>query len=380
MKLVNIVGARPQIIKAAAVSRAIVKHNKKHPARPIIEIIVHTGQHYDRNMSQVFFEELDVPKPDYNLGVGSASHGEQTGKMLQRIEAVLVKEKPDYCLVYGDTNSTVAGALAAAKLHIPVAHIEAGLRSFNRAMPEEVNRVVTDHVSALLFCPTQTSVDNLAMEGILAGVHQVGDVMYDCILFYAKKTKSVDREILKRLGIGSKSYYLATVHRAENTDDGARLAYIFKAFNEIADEECPVVLPLHPRTVKYAHKNSLKFTNCVKVVQPVSYMEMVALENNARLILTDSGGVQKEAYWLSVPCVTLRDETEWVETLESGWNILAGADKGRIINAVRNGHKPRRVKPQSIYGNGTAANQICNILSRSQKKAKNIVLSKRVLR
>jgi len=362
MKLVSIVGARPQIIKAAAVSRAIVKHNKKHPNRAIIEIIVHTGQHYDENMSQVFFEELDVPEPNYNLGIGSGSHGEQTGKMLQRIEAILMKERPDWCLVYGDTNSTLAGALAAAKLHIPVAHVEAGLRSFNRRMPEEINRILTDHVSDILFCPTQTSVDNLAKEGISEGVHQIGDVMYDCILFYTKRTKPIEQEILEKLGIQSKSYYLATVHRAENTDDGARLTGIFEALNEIATKDRPVILPLHPRTLKYAKKHNLEFSKCVKVIQPVSYLEMVALENNALMILTDSGGVQKEAFWLNVPCITLRNETEWVETVESGWNILAGADKHHIIDGVRCRHKRRDVSPKSIYGNGNAANQICNVL------------------
>jgi len=372
MKLVSIVGARPQIIKAAAVSRAIVEHNKKQPDLAIIEIIVHTGQHYDDNMSQVFFEELDIPNPDYNLEVGSASHGEQTGKMLQKIEAVLVEEKPNCCLVYGDTNSTVAGALAAAKLHIPVAHVEAGLRSFNRRMPEEINRVVTDHVSELLFCPTQTAIDNLAKEGISAGVHKVGDVMYDCILFYTKKTKPIEKEMLERLGIKPKSYYLVTVHRAENTDDGARLANIFEALNEIATEDRPVILPLHPRTVKYARKHSVEIVNCVKVIQPVSYLEMIFLENNARLILTDSGGVQKEAYWLSVPCITLRDETEWVETVKSGWNILVGADKERIIDGVRRDHKPYDVSPRSIYGDGDAANRILDILQRSQTKEHNI--------
>jgi len=366
LKLISVIGARPQIIKAAAVSRAIAKHNKKHPNRTIIEIIAHTGQHYDENMSQVFFKELDIPEPNYNLGVGSGSHGQQTGKMLARIEAVLLKERPNLCVVYGDTNSTLAGALAAAKLHIPVAHVEAGLRSFKRRMPEEINRVVTDHVSELLFCPTQTSVDNLAKEGISAGVHQVGDVMYDCILFYIKKTKSIEKQILEKVGIRSKSYYLATVHRAENTDDGARLAHIFKALSEIAATDCPVVLPLHPRTVKYARNHGLEFANCVKVIQPVSYLEMVALENNARLILTDSGGVQKEAYWLSVPCVTLRDETEWVETVESGWNTLAGADKCRIIDSVRHYHTQPDENPESIYGNGNAAKQICKILQQEK--------------
>jgi len=362
MKLVTIIGARPQIIKAAAVSRAVVEYNKKHADHPIVETIVHTGQHYDENMSQVFFEELDIPEPDYNLGIGSGLHGEQTSKMLQEIEATLIKEGPDCCLVYGDTNSTLAGALAAAKLHICVAHVEAGLRSFNRKMPEEINRVVTDHISGLLFCPTAKSIDNLSKEGISAGVHQVGDVMFDCIRFYAKRAKVVEQKTLKILDIQPKSYYLATVHRAENTDDSVRLTGIFEALNEIATTDCPVVLPLHPRTVKYVQKHGLKFADCVKVIQPVSYLEMVVLENNARLILTDSGGVQKEAYWLNVPCITLRDETEWVETVESGWNILTGADKHRIIDCVRHRHRSRDKRSESIYGNGDAARQICKVL------------------
>lgn len=368
MFILSIVGARPQFIKVAALSRAIAEHNRKFRDCPIAEKIIHTGQHYDENMSQMFFDELEIPQPDYNLGVGSSSHGEQTGKMLERLEQTLLKEKPDWVLVYGDTNSTLAGALTAAKLHIPVAHVEAGLRSFNRRMPEEINRVVTDHISELLFCPTQTSVDNLAKEGISAGVHRVGDVMYDCILFYTKKTKPIEQKILERLRIQSKSYCLVTVHRAENTDDSKQLSNIFEALNEIATKDCPVVLPLHPRTIKHAHKHSLEFADWVKVIKPVSYLKMVALENNAKLILTDSGGVQKEAYWLGVPCITLRDETEWVETVESGWNILAGANKECIIDGVRHGHRRRDVAPESVYGNGNAANQICDILQRSQTK------------
>lgn len=362
MNLVTIIGARPQIIKAAAVSRAIVEHNKKHADCQILETIVHTGQHYDKNMSQVFFEELDIPEPHFNLGVGSGPHGEQTSKMLQGIENVFVKEKPDCCLVYGDTNSTLAGALTAAKLHICVAHVEAGLRSFNRRMPEEINRVVTDHISDILFCPTEKSVDNLSNEGISAGVHQVGDVMFDSIRFYTKRAKTVEQRTLKRLDIRPKSYYLATVHRAENTDDGMRLANIFEALDEIATTDCPVVLPLHPRTVKYVQKYGLKFANGIRAIQPISYLEMVVLEKNARLILTDSGGVQKEAYWFNVPCITLRDETEWSETVETGWNILTGADKHHILDVVRDGHRKRDASPESLYGNGDAAKQICKIL------------------
>jgi UDP-GlcNAc3NAcA epimerase len=381
MKLLSVIGARPQIIKAAAVSRAIVEHNKNHPGHEIIEISVHTGQHYDIDMSKVFFDELDIPEPNYNLGVGSGSHAEQTGKMLQKIEAVLMKERPDCCLVYGDTNSTLAGALAAAKLHIPVAHVEAGLRSYNRKMPEEINRVVTDHVSEMLFCPTRTSVDNLAKEGISTGVYQVGDVMYDCVLYYFKKTKLIEKKILERLDIRLKSYYLATVHRAENTDDSARLGHIVEAFNEIATKDRPIVLPLHPRTVKCAQKHDLKFSQYVKVIQPISYLEMVVLESNAQLIFTDSGGVQKEAYWLNVPCITLRDETEWVETVEAGWNILVGADKQRIIDGARCLHRRQDVGPESMYGDGSAANQICSILhSLAMEEGEKHSLRKRELR
>ena len=362
MKLITIIGARPQIIKAAAVSRAVVDLKEKCPGHLIVETIIHTGQHYDWNMSQVFFDDLDIPKPDYNLEVGSGSHGAQTGKMLREIEAVLIQETPDCCLVYGDTNSTLAGALAAAKLHIPIAHVEAGLRSFNRRMPEEINRIVADHVSDLMFCPTETAVGNLANEGITEGVYQVGDVMYDCMLFYLKKAKVIERKVMERLGIRLKSYCLVTVHRAENTDDGVRLTHIFEALNEIATTDCPVVIPLHPRTVGYANKYGLKLADNINVIQPVSYLEMIALESNARIILTDSGGVQKEAYWLGVPCITLRDETEWIETVESGWNMLAGADKHRIINGVRCSSKLRTISPESVYGQGDAANQICKVL------------------
>lgn len=362
IKIINIVGARPQFIKAAAVSRAVQQHNIQSPSPGIVEKIVHTGQHYDDNMSKAFFNELEISEPGYNLEVGSGSHGEQTAKMLQKIEAVLVKERPDICFVYGDTNSTLAGALAAAKLYIPVAHIEAGLRSFNRRMPEEINRVLTDHVSVLLFCPTKTAVENLAKEGITHGVHETGDVMYDCGLFYAKKAKAIEQKTLERLDIRSKSYYLATVHRAENTDDSMRLTNIVEAFNGIATADCPVILPLHPRTVVCVDKYGLKFANDVKVIQPVSYLEMVVLENNAKVILTDSGGVQKEAYFLGVPCVTLRDETEWVETVESGWNTLAGADKDKIVSGLRRTDKLRAVKPKLLYGSGDAAEQVVKVV------------------
>lgn len=367
IKIINIVGARPQFIKAAAVSRAIQQHNNQSLSPGIVEKIVHTGQHYDDNMSKVFFNELEITEPDYNLGVGSGLHGEQTGRILKKIEAVLIKEKPDFCLVYGDTNSTLAGALAPVKLHIPVGHVEAGLRSFNRRMPEEINRVVADHVSDVLFCPTKTAVENLAREGIVRGVHQTGDVMYDCTLFYAKKAQAIEQKTLKRFSIRPKSYYLTTVHRAENTDDSLRLTEIVEALNEIATVDCPVILPLHPRTVVCVEKYGLKFADNVKVIEPVSYLEMVVLENNAQVILTDSGGVQKEAYFLGVPCVTLRDETEWVETVESGWNTLAGTAKHSIIDGVGRTDKLRAVSPQSMYGNGDAAERVVEVIGDFQE-------------
>lgn len=361
--IVSIVGARPQFIKAAAVSRAIIAHNKKFPDSTLEETIVHTGQHYDENMSQVFFDELDIPRPDYNLGVGSSSHGEQTGKMLQKIEQVLVREKPGCVLVYGDTNSTLAGALAAAKLHIHVAHVEAGLRSFNRRMPEEINRVLADHVSDLLFCPTEAAVNNLANEGISDGVYQVGDVMYDSILFYAKKAKTIEEKILGGLKVRPKSYYLATVHRADNTDNGDHIRNIFEDFTAISTSECPTLFPLHPRTKKKIAEIGLTPSKDIQIIGPVSYLEMLAIESNARAILTDSGGVQKEAYWFNVPCITLRDETEWVETVESGWNVLVGVERTRIVEAVRMVSNGLPKTWQPFYGNGHAAGQICEVLS-----------------
>ncbi len=363
LRIVTIVGARPQFVKAATVSRAIAAHNEAGRDPVIEEKLVHTGQHYDDNMSAVFFEELEIPRPAYNLGVGSGTHGEQTGRMLERIEQVLLSEKPDLTLVYGDTNSTLAGALAAVKLHIPVAHVEAGLRSFVRTMPEEINRVLTDHVCDLLFCPTPTAVANLAREGIDKGVHRVGDVMYDSTLFYAQKVTPREQDMLRRLGIAAKSFDLATVHRAENTDSRERLSDIFEAFDEIATPACPVVVPLHPRTVKYVQQYGLRVRDAVRIIEPASYLEMVVLEKNARRILTDSGGVQKEAYFLGVPCVTLREETEWVETVEAGWNILAGSDKRAIVAAV-NAPAPAASRDNGLYGNGDSATRICELLAR----------------
>ncbi|MFM7580366.1 MAG: non-hydrolyzing UDP-N-acetylglucosamine 2-epimerase, partial [Microcystaceae cyanobacterium] len=302
MKIVTIVGARPQFIKAATVSRVL--RSTPHCQ----EILVHTGQHYDKNLSDIFFEELEIPKPDYHLGIGSGSHGQQTGRMLEAIENVLLTEKPDGVLVYGDTNSTLAGALAAVKLHIPIAHVEAGLRSFNRQMPEEINRVLTDHSSDLLFAPTIAAVNHLKKEGIdPQKIHLVGDVMYDAALFYGKKgdrPSSVLQTLLKTLKLEPQNYILATIHRAENTDRQQRLTAIFEAFQQIA-KTIPVVMPLHPRTQKFLHDYQLEIlTQNLTLIDPVGYLDMVQLEKNARLIVTDSGGIQKEAYFYQVPCLT----------------------------------------------------------------------------
>jgi len=362
IRLISIVGARPQFVKAATVSRAVALYNEGKADRPIEEKLLHTGQHYDENMSKVFFDELAIPRPAYNLEVGAGAHGAQTGCMLERIESVLLEDRPDLVLVYGDTNSTLAGALAAAKLHIPVAHVEAGLRSFVRTMPEEINRVLTDHISSLLFCPTSTAVDNLADEGICQGVSQVGDVMYDGTLFYAEQASAIEQGILGRLGIEAQSFHLATVHRAENTDKPERLGSIFEAFGELSTETEPVVLPLHPRTIKYIREYGLEIAPAVRLIEPVSFLEMVALEKNAKTILTDSGGVQKEAYFLSVPCVTLRDETEWVETVEAGWNTLVGADTQAIVDAAAKKPPKKTQSDTALYGMGDAADRICHAL------------------
>ncbi len=350
MKIATVVGARPQFIKAAPVSRALRQEHQ--------EILIHTGQHYDVNMSDVFFEELLIPKPDYNLGIGSGKHGAQTGAILEKVEEVLLTEKPDALLVYGDTNSTLAGALAAAKLHIPVIHIEAGLRSFNRLMPEEINRVLTDHVSEWLFCPTDTAVKNLELEGITRGVYQIGDVMYDAFLFN-RQLASQNSRILETLELAAKEYILCTIHRAENTDDPSRLAQILTALSRV---EKPVVLPLHPRTRKIIEEQGLsdRLVGNVRVIDPVGYLDMIALEVNSLKLVTDSGGVQKEAYFAGVPCITMRDETEWVETVKVGWNILTGAVESRIIDAVET-FQPPSSQP-SIFGNGYSAEQFVKIL------------------
>lgn len=358
MKILTIIGARPQFIKAAMVSRAIANHNSQNINSKIVEEIIHTGQHYDTNMSDIFFKEMGIPEPAVNLNINGGSHGEMTGKMLAAIESEIQIRKPDWVLVYGDTNSTLAGALAAAKLHIPVAHVEAGLRSFNRQMPEEINRVLTDHISALLFCPTKAAVVNLTNEGITKGVHHVGDVMYDAAIVFAELSDAKST-ILQELNLISKEFILATVHRAENTDDQTRLNNILAAFEQL---DKPVIFPIHPRT---RQKISNFKSNNIRFIEPLSFLDMVQLEKNSYCILTDSGGVQKEAYFHGVPCVTLRDETEWIETVDAGWNKVVGADTERICEAVR------MVKTGLLiheYGNGQTSEAIIKFLKHNADK------------
>ncbi|MBI2060172.1 MAG: UDP-N-acetylglucosamine 2-epimerase (non-hydrolyzing) [Nitrospirae bacterium] len=361
MKIATVVGARPNFIKAAAVSRAIAAHNKSR-RRKIREILIHTGQHYDYEMSAIFFRELRLPRPKYHLGVGSGSHGHQTAKILLKIEPVLMRERPDLILVYGDTNSTLAGALAAAKLGVPIAHVEAGLRSFKRSMPEEVNRVLTDHLSTFLFCPSRLAVRNLRREGISQGVHEVGDVMHDILESCRSRLKSVSLTPAL-IGVTGGDYALATIHRAENTDNPDRLRGILEGLHRIAKSGLAVVFPLHPRTRKATRKNRISLSD-LHVIPPVSYLQMLSLESRAKVILTDSGGVQKEAYWLAVPCVTLRDETEWTETVHSGWNTLAGFDPTRICSGTLRMPAPQG-QPR-LYGNGTASTGIVRRLLQSE--------------
>jgi len=349
MKVISVVGARPQFIKAAQVSMEIRKKHK--------ETIVHTGQHYDPPMSAQFFEELKIPKPDFNLGVGSGTHGEQTGQMVIGIEKILMDEEPDIVLVYGDTNSTLAGGLAAVKVHIPVAHVEAGLRSYNPKMPEEINRVLVDRISKLLFCPTTTSMENLKKEGITKGVHLVGDVMYDAAL--RNKTLAQRSKILEKLGLKEKSYLLTTVHRPSNTDSKENLEAIVDALIS-CDEE--VVFPAHPRALKFLKKFKLhpKLDEAIKLIEPVGYLDFTCLAMNSKKILTDSGGVQKEAYFHGIPCITLREETEWVETVTDGWNVLVGSAKAKILEAIKS-FSPSGERRES-YGSGKAGENIANII------------------
>ena len=361
MKIVTIIGARPQLIKAAVVSRELGKSCN--------EILVHTGQHYDSNLSQVFIDELELPQPDYNLGVGSGLHGEQTGEMLKRVERILIEIQPDMVLLYGDTNSTLAGALAAAKLCIPIAHVEAGVRHYDRSVPEEVNRVLTDHVSTLLFCPTQRAVSNLEREGVTQGVHWVGDVMYDSILQHLPIAER-HSHILERLDLESKDYVLATIHRASNTDNRDNLKGIFDALVEVAQR---VVIPLHPRTrkalLKFSLQEYLSRESNLMIIEPVGYLDFLMLEQHAKIILTDSGGVQKEAYFLGVPCVTLRDYSPWPETVEDGWNILVRPRKSEILHAATRATSP---KPRNTdaFGDGNAADKILRILNQWEKRGR----------
>lgn len=368
MKIITVIGARPQFIKAAVISRAINQVQKSVIGAGLIEIIIHTGQHYDKNMSQIFFEQMSIPKPDYNLEINDCSHGLMTGKMLEKIESILNKEKPDLVLLYGDTNSTLSGALAAAKLNIPIAHVEAGLRSFNMSMPEEINRVLTDRLSHWLFCPTQAAIDNLKKEGILEAITykkeipkviNVGDVMYDAVMHYRNIAKPTDK-IGGLIEKHKHKYYLATVHRAENTDDPERLIGIIQALEKIS-LDMPVILPLHPRTRMRIEKYIGNINN-LTCIEPVGYFDMIKLLDNTNMVITDSGGMQKEAYFMQKPCVTLRDETEWVELINGGYNKLAGTNTENIIATVKSQSEKNMKWESALYGDGTAGQKIISSL------------------
>jgi UDP-N-acetylglucosamine 2-epimerase len=375
IRIVTVIGARPQFVKAAVVSRELVR------LKQVREILVHTGQHYDYEMSAVFFKELGLRRPQYNLEVGSKPHGEQTAEILAKLERVLVKEKPAGVIIYGDTNSTLAGALCASKLHIPVAHVEAGLRSWNRQMPEEINRIVADHIADILFCPTATAVRNLEAEGIQRGVFNVGDVMLDAALIFGQdgtaKRSPLANGVLQRYGLAAKGYFLITIHRAENTDDPDRLHELLKLLLEL---RAPAIFPMHPRLGNLLAKSrklrqlrlQLEAKTDLQMVQPVSYLEMLALEKNARAIVTDSGGVQKEAFFFQTPCITLRQETEWIETLADGFNTLVGAEKKKFLQAISRLDKIRarlagQKKPEgfALFGGGKAGARIARILERA---------------
>ena len=352
-KLLSIVGARPQFIKAAVVSKELRKEFE--------EVLVHTGQHYDNNMSKIFFDDMGIPKPDYNLGVSIENPKEQTNEMCVQIKKIIVKEKPELVIVYGDTNSTKAGAMAASELGVPLAHIEAGLRSFDRSMPEEENRIFTDKCSKLLFCPTETAVSNLKKERIIEGVYNTGDVMYDATLYFLEIAKEKS-DILNKLGLKFGDYLLATVHRQSNTDNKENLKNIFDAFVESGEK---IVIPIHPRTRKRLIEYGLfdKYKNML--IDPVGYLDMLILEKNAKKILTDSGGIQKEAYFMKVPCITLRENTEWVETVDNGWNVLVGADKGKIINFIN--EDTLLGEQKDYWGNGEASKKIIEIIEGNMK-------------
>jgi UDP-GlcNAc3NAcA epimerase len=362
MKIATILGARPQFIKAAIVSKAF------SASADIEEVIVHTGQHYDENMSEIFFQELDIARPVYNLAIGSGSHGLQCGRMLEAIERVLLEEVPDWVLVYGDTNSTLAGVLAAVKLHIPVAHVEAGLRSFDRRMAEEINRIVADHTSDLLFVPTRTALENLRREGLPeSSIYAVGDVMYDAAIYYGSKAEA-QSHVLHKLGLKSKEYILATLHRAENTDNLEGLRLILGGLIQVA-REIPVVLPMHPRTRRVLNDSGIvsEISRFIRLIEPVGYMDMLKLEKNARLIATDSGGVQKEAYFHGVPCVTFREQTEWVELIELGWNrLVPPVSAAIVISGLCAGLASTPRSTQTPYGDGHAAERIVQVLLRKR--------------
>jgi UDP-GlcNAc3NAcA epimerase len=373
IKILTIIGARPQIIKAAALSRAI----KNNFADKIQEVIVHTGQHYDENMSQVFFDELEIPHPNYNLNVGSGSHGKQTASMIEGIEEILLKEKPNCLILYGDTNSTLAGAIAASKIQIPVIHIEAGLRSFNKSMPEEINRIMCDHVSTLLFSPTQAGYNNLLKEGFEENnqppysfdnpkIYHCGDVMYDNSIYFSEVTDQ-KTSVLKDNDLQSSKFILATIHRNNNTDEPSRLNALFSAMNKIATEnKIKIIIPLHPRTAKLLSKNLsselysiIKINSYIKIISPVSFLEMIALEKAAQLIMTDSGGVQKEAFFFQKPCIILRSETEWIELVSCGSAKIVDADETKILEAYNYFTKTKKLQFLDIFGDGKSAEFIC---------------------
>jgi UDP-GlcNAc3NAcA epimerase len=366
MKIVTVIGTRPQFIKAAMISNAVERYNAENRENKIEELILHTGQHYDKNMNEVFLNELKMKKPHWQLKCGGmASHTKMLAEMLVGIEKTLIEACPDFVLVYGDTNSTLAGALAASQLNIPLIHVEAGLRSFNKSMPEEKNRIITDILASLLFCPTCRAVENLAGEHITKGIFYSGDVMYDAALHYGKIAEKKSR-ILSRYRLYGRDYYLCTVHRAENTNEPERLTQIILALVEMASEEHPVIFPLHPRTKIYLDNYNLnqtiKTNSSVLLTEPVDYLDMIMLEKHAKAILTDSGGIQKEAYFHRVPCITFREETEWTETVNAGWNQMAGYKTEKILKCVN--QTPERTEIQE-YGDGHAAEKIVNVIIRT---------------
>ena len=376
IKIVTIIGARPQIIKAAALSRAI----KNNHINDITEIIVHTGQHYDNNMSQIFFDELNIPKPDFNLGVGSGSHAEQTAEMIKGIEVILDETKPNYIVLYGDTNSTLAGAIAASKIHIPIVHIEAGLRSFNKSMPEEINRIMCDHASTLLFTPTITGLNNLINEGFNKnnkapynadnpGIFHCGDVMFDNSNYF-KTLSDKNSKIINELNLQKNKFILGTIHRNNNTDEPLRLSAIFSSINKVAtNNKITIVIPLHPRTKKLLSQNinnkllsSIKSNSYIKLIEPVSFLDMIALESNCSMVITDSGGVQKEAYYFNKPSIILRSETEWVEIVEQGAAIIADADEQKILESYKKLSNNKKQTYPQLFGDGKASEFICGVM------------------